>query len=118
MSGWRRQRRHADAGRAEPVPPLLPNDCGPDLEELLIEQQWSEEVRAALVALPETYRVPVFLKDVAGFAYREIAEVAGCPLGTVMSRLARGRALLRATLLRQARERGIVGSRPAERAVR
>lgn len=115
VSGWRRERRHVGAER---VLLLLPKDCGPDLEEVLIEQQWSDEVRAALVALPETYRVPVFLKDVAGFAYREIAEVAACPLGTVMSRLARGRALLRATLLRQARERGIVGGRPAERAVR
>ena len=51
-------------------------------------------------------------------AYREIAEVAGCPLGTVMSRLARGRALLRSALVRQARERGIVGGRPGERAIR
>jgi RNA polymerase sigma factor (sigma-70 family) len=118
VSGWRRERRHADIERAERHLLLLPNDCCPDLEEVLIEQQWSEEVRAALTGLPETYRVPVFLKDVAGLAYREIAEVAGCPLGTVMSRLARGRALLRSALVRQARERGIVGARPGERAIR
>jgi len=117
VSGWRRRQRHAGVERAEPLL-LRANDSCPDLEEVLIEQRWSEEVRAALLGLPETYRVPVFLKDVAGLAYREIAEVADCPIGTVMSRLARGRALLRTILLRQARERGLVGSRPGARAVR
>ena len=118
MSGWRREQRHTEVERTQHLALLLPGDACPDLEERLIEQRWSEEVREALVGLPETYRVPVFLKDVAGLAYREIAEVAGCPLGTVMSRLARGRALLRSALVRQARERGIVGARPRERAVR
>jgi len=118
VSGWRREQRDGGVERSQHLELLLPGDACPDLEELLIEQRWSEEVRAALVGLPETYRVPVFLKDVAGLAYREIAEVADCPLGTVMSRLARGRALLRSALVRQARERGIVGARPGKRAVR
>jgi RNA polymerase sigma-70 factor (ECF subfamily) len=83
------------------------------LEAVLIAQQWDVEVRDALLALPETYRIPVYLKDVAGFAYREIAEIAGCPLGTVMSRLARGRAMLRASLAKQETERGLL--RPAVR---
>jgi RNA polymerase sigma-70 factor (ECF subfamily) len=118
VSGWRREQRHGAVERTQHLELLLPGDACPDLEELLIEQRWSEEVREALAGLPETYRVPVFLKDVAGLAYREIAEVAGCPLGTVMSRLARGRALLRSALVRQARERGLLGARPGERAVR
>lgn len=117
VSGWRREQR-GGVERTQHLELLLPGDACPGLEELLIEHRWSEEVREALVGLPETYRVPVFLKDVAGLAYREIAEVAGCPLGTVMSRLARGRALLRSALVRQARERGIVGARSRERAVR
>ena len=118
MSGWRREQRDGGVERSQHLELLLPGDACPDLEELLIEQRWSEEVREALVGLPDAYRVPVFLKDVAGLVYREIAEVAGCPLGTVMSRLARGRTLLRSALVRQARERGIVGGRPGERAIR
>src|SRR5262249_17886508 len=115
---WRREHRHGGGERTQHPELLLPGDACPDLEELLIEQRWSEGVREALVGLPETYRGPVFPKGVSGLAYPASAEVAGWPLGTVMSRLARGRALLRSALVRQARERGIVGARPGERAVR
>src|SRR5262249_37566026 len=117
VSGWRREQRHGGGERTQHPELLLPGDACPDLEELLIEQRWSEEVREALVGLPEPHRAPVFLKGVAGLACRGVAEVAGWPLGTVMSRLARGRALLRSALVRQARERGIVGARSRERAV-
>lgn len=81
-------------------------DEAADLEALLMGRRWSAEIKAALLALPESYRLPVYLKDVEGFGYREIAEIAGCPIGTVMSRLARGRATLRQALVQQARERG------------
>src|SRR5262249_59125339 len=91
--------------------------CCADEDEVVIVQQRSDEVRAALLELPEAYRLPVYLKDVAGLAYREIAQVVGCPIGTVMSRLSRGRALLRGSLARQARERGIIGARREVRAV-
>lgn len=96
--------------------PLEPVDDTVDLEGLVMEHRWSLEVRDALADLPETYRTTVFLKDVEGFAYREIADIVDCPLGTVMSRLARGRSLLRASLLRQARERGLVGRIRRQRA--
>jgi RNA polymerase sigma-70 factor (ECF subfamily) len=85
----------------------LPDEAA-NLEAVLIDKRWSAEVRDALLALPEHFRLPVYLKDVEGFGYREIAEVTGCPLGTVMSRLARGRATLRAALIRQACERGLL----------
>ncbi len=78
------------------------------VELLLVDRRWSEEIRTALASIAERYRTPVYLKDVEGFSYREIADVLHCPLGTVMSRLARGRALLRALLLDQATERGLV----------
>ena len=92
---------------------LLDGDAAAEsVELLLLDRRWSEEIAAALDALAERYRTPVYLKDVEGFSYREIADVLHCPLGTVMSRLARGRTLLRSLLLRQATERGLV---PAER---
>ncbi len=49
------------------------------------------DIKAAFENLPEKYQVPVFLKDVEGFSYREIAEIMNLPIGTVMSRLFRGR---------------------------
>ena len=85
------------------------------VELLLLDQRWADEIRTALATLAERYRTPIYLKDVEGFGYREIADVLHCPLGTVMSRLARGRTLLRALLLRQATERGLVrAAGPAE----
>jgi RNA polymerase sigma-70 factor, ECF subfamily len=118
VSRRRRDTRRAAVERSDgPVVFALADRC-PDLEAVLIEQQWSDEVRAALQGLLEVYRVPVYLKDVMGLPYREIAEVMGCPIGTVMSRLARGRALLRGALARQARERGILRTRLQERVLR
>jgi RNA polymerase sigma-70 factor (ECF subfamily) len=101
--------RRAARGPALGLDVLAFAGAADDLEAALIEHRWNLEVRDALLRLPEAFRVPVYLKDVAGFAYREIAGIAGCPLGTVMSRLARGRALLRADLAKQARERGLLG---------
>jgi len=66
------------------------------------------DVDRALKALPVAFREAVILADLEGLTYREIAEVLGCPLGTVMSRLARGRRLLRRLLRDFAREHGWV----------
>jgi RNA polymerase sigma-70 factor (ECF subfamily) len=117
LSRWRHERRREAVEHSEGGAVLALSDRCPDLEAILIEQRWSEEVRAALRGLLEVYRVPVYLKDVMGLSYREIAEVMGCPLGTVMSRLARGRALLRGALARQARERGLLSARREDGAV-
>ena len=64
-------------------------------------------VADAMSALPENFRMAVYLSDVEGFSYKEIAEIMGTPLGTVMSRLNRGRSLLRHSLADFAAERGI-----------
>jgi RNA polymerase sigma-70 factor (ECF subfamily) len=67
-----------------------------------------EDVRRALLGLPEAYRIPLVLLYAAGLSYREMADVLDCPMGTVMSRLHRGRKILERELWECAKRRGLV----------
>jgi RNA polymerase sigma-70 factor (ECF subfamily) len=73
-------------------------NASPSAEHVLLHGRIDDEVVDALRALPEHYRRAVLLCDVQGLSYAEIAQQMGCALGTVMSRLHRGRALLRQLL--------------------
>ena len=77
-------------------------------ESSVLESIPDEDVQAALDSLPEGFRMAVWLADVEGFAYKEIAEILGIPIGTVMSRLHRGRRALEKLLWEKVRDRGLV----------
>ncbi len=76
-------------------------------EQEALDSLGDTEVRRALAELSEDFRMAVYLSDVEGFAYKEIASIMDTPVGTVMSRLHRGRRMLREKLREYAAERGI-----------
>jgi RNA polymerase sigma-70 factor (ECF subfamily) len=86
----------------------------PDPEAELLKGVVDTEVTDALEELPEKFRTTVLL-DVEGFSYKEIAEMLGIPIGTVMSRLHRGRKFLQKRLYDLARERGIAAVRTPQK---
>jgi RNA polymerase sigma-70 factor (ECF subfamily) len=77
-------------------------------ETEVLDQIPDADVKAALESLPENFRIPVLLADVEGFSYKEIAGIMETPIGTVMSRLHRGRKALEKALWETARARGLV----------
>jgi len=79
-----------------------------DPETIALMPLVEDEIRRALDALPAEFRLAVILSDVEEFSYNEIAEIMGCPVGTVMSRLHRGRKLLQGSLYNHALALGIV----------
>lgn len=77
-------------------------------EDQLLDLFTDDEVKAALEELPDTFRLPVLLADVEDFSYKDIAEVLDIPIGTVMSRLHRGRKAMHRRLYEFAQARGLV----------
>ena len=84
--------------------------AGRSAEEEVLEHFTESEVKEAVEALPEQFRMAVLLADVEGFSYKEIAEILDIPIGTVMSRLHRGRKALQKTLHDFGMQRGLVGA--------
>ena len=78
-------------------------------EDQVFEALEGADVRQAIDQLPGAFRMPVLMADIQGFSYKEIAEMLDIPIGTVMSRLHRGRKALQKLLWETARDQGIVG---------
>ena len=85
--------------------------AGRSAEDEVLDHFTETEVKEAIEALPEQFRMAVLLGDVEGFSYKEIAEILDMPIGTVMSRLHRGRRALQKRLYEFGRQRGLVSER-------
>jgi RNA polymerase sigma-70 factor (ECF subfamily) len=85
-----------------------------DPESGFLGSELDHEVREALVSLPHDYKMVVLLADLEGFAYKEIADILAVPVGTVMSRLYRGRRMLERALLSYGRRCNYLAAPPAK----
>jgi RNA polymerase sigma-70 factor, ECF subfamily len=83
---------------------------GRSAEDEALDRFTDEDVKRAIESLPDSFRIAVLLADVEGFSYKEIAEITDVPIGTVMSRIHRGRRALQKALHEYAAARGLVGS--------
>jgi len=92
---------------------LQASGIGRSAEEEVFDHFTDDEVKQAIESLPEAFRIAVLLADVEGFSYKEIAEITEVPIGTVMSRIHRGRKALQKALMDFAVARGLVGSSEA-----
>ena len=113
INGYRKKVREPNLVDYADVEPFLHlvRDCpGEDdsPERRALDRQFGDDVTEALDQLPSEFRVVVLLCDVEGFSYEEIAEIVACPIGTVRSRLSRGRQLLQRQLAEYAVREGIV----------
>lgn len=88
------------------VEPMADQDETPD--SILLNELVGAEVEEALAKVPEDFRMAVILSDLEGLSYQEIADVTDVPIGTVRSRLARGRAMLRHLLMQYAMKEGYI----------
>lgn len=109
INGYRRRRREREVldevqRDAKPETLAIPEANADDAEGI------SDEVERALESLPEEFRAVVLLVDMDELTYREVADVLGCPIGTVMSRLHRGRRVLKRRLREYAMGEGYIAA--------
>ena len=113
INRYRRQQRRPEEVSADADPEFslydrIAESTAASTEQQVLEQLTDTEVRQALSDLPEQFRIAVYLADVEGFSYAEISEIMDTPIGTVMSRLHRGRSRLQKALYTYARDRGLI----------
>ncbi|MHB1521956.1 MAG: sigma-70 family RNA polymerase sigma factor [Ferrimicrobium sp.] len=88
--------------------------AGRSAEEEVLDRITDTDVKEAIDSLPDQFRLAVVLSDIEGFSYKEIAEIMDVPLGTVMSRLHRGRRAMQRALLESELRKAAVGGRSEE----
>lgn len=111
INRYRQKRRESPSDSLEEehvAEPIAPETETPD--RILFDELVGAEVEEALAKVPPDFRLAVLLSDVEGMTYEEIAEATGVPIGTVRSRLARGRAILRRQLATYALKHGYIKS--------
>jgi RNA polymerase sigma-70 factor (ECF subfamily) len=118
INSYRASKRRPEKADVEDVEDLylyrrlddIHSDLGRSAEEEVLDNITDDEVKAAIESLPENFRIAVLLADVEGFSYKEIADITGVPIGTVMSRIHRGRRALQKALTEYAVAGGLVAS--------
>jgi RNA polymerase sigma-70 factor, ECF subfamily len=117
INAYRTRRRHPEVSDIEDIEDLYLyrrlvgfNGGSKSAEDVVLDRFTDEEVKNALESLPEVFRIAVLLADVEGFSYKEIADITEVPVGTVMSRIHRGRRALQKALVDFGLERGLVGA--------
>jgi RNA polymerase sigma-70 factor, ECF subfamily len=119
INTYRAKRRHPEETELEEVEDfylfrrlggLEAAAAGRSAEDAVLEGMTDEDVKRAVESLPESFRMAVLLADVEGFSYKEIAEIMDVPIGTVMSRLHRGRRALQKALHDYGMARGLVAA--------
>jgi len=119
INTYRAKKRRPEIADVEDIEDLylyrrLSGDQTPGLgrsaEEEALERFTDTDVKEAIESLPDTFRMAVLLADVEGFSYKEIAEITDVPIGTVMSRIHRGRKALQKALVDRGSTRGLVGA--------
>ncbi len=109
INKYRKEKRGPDWVDFEKVAPFHPSVReGRSPEQEIFDQLLSDDVEDALRKLPEEFRVAVWLSDMERLPYAEIAEVLDCPIGTVRSRISRGRKMLRERLYEYAKKMGYI----------